>query len=83
MIYVANPQIRSLHSELDGGESYVIPPYYAQRCESYHDKETGMPLRQVMYTNKKLYESYEHYDLELDPVLSESDFDEKNPSYGF
>ena len=83
VIYVANPQIRSLHSELEGGESYVVPPYYAQRCESYHDKQTGMPLKQVMYSGKKLYESYEHYDLVLDAKLTDSDFDKDNPSYGF
>jgi outer membrane lipoprotein-sorting protein len=83
VIYMANPGIRSLHSELDGGESYLVPPYYAERCESFHDKETGMPLKQVMYTGKKLYESYEHYDLVLDPKLVESDFDPENPSYGF
>jgi outer membrane lipoprotein-sorting protein len=83
VIYVANPQIRSLHSDLEGGESYLVPPYYAQRCESYHDKDTGMPLKQVMYSGKKLYESYEHYDLVLDAKLVDSDFDAKNPSYGF
>jgi hypothetical protein len=42
-----------------------------------------MPLKQVMYSGKKLYESYEHYDLVLDAKLTDSDFDAKNPSYGF
>jgi outer membrane lipoprotein-sorting protein len=83
VIYVANPDIRSLHSELDEGERYVVPAYYAERCESWHDQETGMPLKQVMYSRGKLYESYEHYDIKLDVPLSERDFDPENPSYGF
>lgn len=83
VIYMANQNIRSLHSELDEGESYVVPPYYAERCESWHDVETGMPLRQVMYNGDKLYESYEHYDIVLDAELTDRDFDPKNPAYNF
>jgi outer membrane lipoprotein-sorting protein len=83
VIYVANPGIRALHSELDEGERYVVPAYYADRCESWHDQETGMPLKQVMYTHGQLYESYEHYDIKLDVPLAEKDFDPENPAYGF
>ena len=42
-----------------------------------------MPLRQVMYTQGKLYESYEHYDIKLDVPLIEQDLDPENPAYGF
>jgi outer membrane lipoprotein-sorting protein len=84
VIYQANPQIRSITSELDGGESYVVPAYYAQRCDSWFDKETGMPLKQAMFDAKgTLYESYEHYDIKLDAPLTDADFDQKNPAYGF
>jgi outer membrane lipoprotein-sorting protein len=83
VIYVANPDIRALHSDLDEGERYLVPAYYAERCESWHDQETGMPLRQAMYSRGKLYESYEHYDIKLDVPLAEQDFDPDNPSYGF
>jgi outer membrane lipoprotein-sorting protein len=84
VIYMANPQIRSLTSELDGGESYVVPAYYAQRCESWFDKQTGLPLKQSMFDAEgKLYESYEHRDLALDPPFTDADFDENNPAYGF
>jgi outer membrane lipoprotein-sorting protein len=83
VIYVQNPDIRALHSELDEGERYVVPAYYAERCESWHDQETGMPLRQAMYSRGKLYESYEHFDIQLDVPLTEKDFDPENPAYGF
>jgi hypothetical protein len=82
-IYRINPSIRSLSSDLDGGESYTIPAYYVDRCESWHDKETGMPLKQVIWNDGKLYESYENLDLKIDPPLSEADFDPANPAYGF
>ena len=84
VIYTANPQIRSITSELEEGESYLVPAYYAQRCDSWFDKETGMPLKQAMYDEKgTLYESYEHRDIKLDAQLTDADFDVKNPSYGF
>jgi hypothetical protein len=84
VIYNANPQIRSLHSDLDEGESYVVPAYYAQRCDSWFDKETGMPLKQTMYDAAgNTYENYEHYDLQLNAPLGPRDFDADNPSYGF
>jgi outer membrane lipoprotein-sorting protein len=84
VIYMANPQIRSLTSELEEGESYVIPPYYAKRCESWFDKQTGMPLKQSMFDDEgRLYESYEHYDIKLNAKLTDADFDKDNPDYGF
>ena len=84
VIYIANPAIRSLASRLDGGESYIVPAYYAPRCESWFDKQTGMPLKQVMWSEDgSLYESYEHLDLVLNPKLSDADFDPQNPGYGF
>jgi outer membrane lipoprotein-sorting protein len=84
VIYTANPQIRSLTSELDEGEEYVVPAYYAKRCESWFDRETGMPLKQTMYDEQgQLYENYEHYDIALDAKLTDADFDKKNPAYGF
>jgi outer membrane lipoprotein-sorting protein len=84
VIYTANPQIRSLTSELEEGESYVVPAYYAQRCDSWFDKQTGMPLKQAMYDAKgTLYESYEHHEIKLDAKLTDADFDVNNPAYGF
>jgi outer membrane lipoprotein-sorting protein len=84
VIYMANPQIRSLHSDLEEGEAYVVPAYYAQRCDSWFDKATGMPLKQTMYDAAgNMYESYEHYEIVLDAPLGPRDFDADNPEYGF
>ncbi len=84
VIYVANPGIRSLSSRLEGGGVYLVPAYYVPRSESWFDEQTGMPLKQVMWSaDGALYESYEHVDLRLDPALSDADFDPNNPAYGF
>ncbi len=84
VIYTANPNIRSLTSELSEGKSYTVPAYYAKRCESWFDRETGMPLKQTMFDEQgNLYENYEHYDIDLDANLTDLDFDRKNPAYGF
>jgi hypothetical protein len=84
VILMANPSIRGLSSSLDEDQSYVVPPYYASKCESFHDVETGMPLLQRMYSaDGKLYEQYEHHDIVLDAPLTDADFDPENPAYDF
>lgn len=84
VILTANPSIRSLASRLDGGQSYIVPAYYAPRSESWFDEQTGMPLKQVMWSaDGRLYEDYQHLDLVLNPPLSDLDFDPENPAYGF
>ncbi len=84
VIYTANPQIRSITSELEEGEPYSVPAYYAQRCDSWFDKETGCRSSRPVFDAKgTLYESYEHHDIRLDAKLTDADFDVKNPDYGF
>ncbi len=84
VIYMANPQIRSLSSHLDGGQAYAVPAYYAPLSESWFDRDTGMPLKQVMWSaDGSVYESYSHLDLVLNPTFSDTDFDPENPAYDF
>ncbi len=83
-IFVANPSLHSLSDALDGDRSYVIPAYRAGRSEYWFDSETGMLLRQLAFNQQgKLYESYDHFDMVLNPALNDADFDPNNPTYGF
>ncbi len=83
-IFVANPGLGSLSSKLDAKEAYRLPAYRASRAEYWFESATGMLLKQLVWNEQgKLYESYEHYDMRLNPKLDDLDFDPDNPAYGF
>jgi len=84
VIFTANPSVRSMASHLDPGRVYVVPAYRGSRIEYWFETKTGMLLKQVAWNEQaELYESYEHFDMKLDPPLTSADFDPDNPTYGF
>jgi len=83
-IFVQNPSLDSLGAKLEANQSYLVPAYRASRAEYWFDSETGMLLKQLTWNEQgKLYESYEHFDMQLNPQLGDLDFDPDNPAYGF
>ena len=84
VIFVANPSPSSLTSKLEAGREYAVPAYRASRTEYWFEVETGMLLKQIAWNaQNELYESYEHYEMRLNPQLTDADFDRDNPAYGF
>jgi len=58
--------------------------YYARRIELWVDRGYGLPTKILVYGwDGELLESYEYRDIRLDTGLTDGDFDEKNPGYGF
>lgn len=60
------------------------------RTRLYLDAENGLPIRVQQYdwpaqagAEPPLVEEYSYLDLRINPGLSDSDFDVKNPEYGF
>jgi len=83
-IFVKNPGLDSLAAKLEANQTYVVPAYRASRAEYWFDSDTGMLLKQLTWNEQgKLYESYEHFDMQLNPQLGDLDFDPDNPAYGF
>lgn len=83
-ILVANPRIGDLDDDLRGGETYVVPTYYAHRGRIWLDVESHLPIRVTLWDAQgHLYEDYRHFDLQVDPPLSDVDFSVENPAYGF
>jgi hypothetical protein len=58
--------------------------YYCYRCIVNLDLETRMPIKtQIFDWDDQLVECYGYEDLNLNPGLSDKDFDYKNPEYHF
>jgi len=66
------------------GDAVVVPDFYAGRLVLWLDEELQLPLQIDLYDHEgKLYEHYEHHDLEVNVGLTDADFDPKNPAYRF
>ena len=67
----------------------VLPPekekgYYCYRCVVSFDTHTGLPVKiQVYDWQDQLVEDYEYRDLEINPGLTDADFDRNNSAYNF
>lgn len=58
--------------------------YYCHRCVVNVDIETKMPIRtRIFDADDRLIECYGYERLELNPGLTDKDFDPKNPEYHF
>ena len=66
------------------GDAIIVPDFYAGRLVLWIDDELQLPIQVDLYDHEgKLYEHYEHHDLEVNVGLTDADFDPKNPAYNF
>ena len=71
-------------TDVSEGQRVFIPHYYARRGEYFIGKRTLVMLKAKSWDYRgTLYESYEYPVLELNPGLSERDFDHRNKDYDF
>ena len=78
-----NEQIDS-PTDVAAGQKVFVPHYYAGRGHYFISKRSFMLVKTVSWDHHgKLYESYEFPVLELNPGLSDRDFDHRNKDYGF
>ena len=71
-------------TDVSEGQRVFVPHYYARRGEYFIGKRTLMMLKAKSWDYRgNLYESYEYSVLELNPGLSERDFDHRNKDYDF
>ena len=85
-MYVLLHQNDGIDSPTDIGEGQrvFVPHYYASRGEYFIGKRTFMMVKAKSWDYRgQLYESYEYPNLELNPGLSERDFDHRNKDYDF
>jgi outer membrane lipoprotein-sorting protein len=62
----------------------IVPHFYAGRMTLWVDEKLKLPLQVDLYDHEgRLYEHYEHRNLEVNVGLGPADFDPKNPAYDF
>jgi outer membrane lipoprotein-sorting protein len=65
------------------GQVIKLPVNYGKKIVLYVDTYSNLPLVQIIYDEKGLYEKYEYKSFVLNPKLSPDDFNPENKKYGF
>ena len=76
-ILMINPLLDG-YDDIREGEIIKIPNFYNRKIQFYIDRTSWLPLRQLIYDQKGLYEKYEIKSFLLNPVFK---VDEFNPDY--
>ena len=71
-------------TDLHAGQRVFVPHYYASRGQYFFSKRTLLMIKATSWDHHgKLYESYDYPKLELNPGLTDQDFDHRNKDYDF
>ena len=87
--YLNDYSILMLNSEIDdyedveAGQVIKIPNSYCRKLEFFIDMRTWLPLKQLIYDTKGLYERYEMKSFILNPSFSEAEFTPDYKDYKF
>ena len=71
------------YQDVKAGQEILIPTGYARKTILYIDKQTFLPLVQIMYDDKGLFEQYEFYNVILNSKINDEEFSSDNEKYGF
>ena len=65
------------------GKVIKIPNAFAKKVEIYIDKESNLPIYQIVHDDKGVFEKFEFKNLKINPQLSSGEFTSQCSSYGF
>ena len=88
-LHVNDYMILSMNNSIDDmddveeGQRILVPGLYASRIEFYIDMKSWLPVRQLIYDQKGLYEKYEVRKLKVNPVFKPEEFTEEYKDYKF
>jgi hypothetical protein len=87
-LYLNEFKIKELNNlkeftDLKAGQILVLPNAYAKKTILFIDKETYLPLVQVIYDELGFFERYEYHDLQINPVFKKNEFTKEFPAYHF
>jgi hypothetical protein len=77
-----NPDIGDYY-DVTAGQSIRVPSHYGKEIVLIIDPATHLPVVQLIYDEKGLFEKYEYSEIKLNPRFSTKEFEEDNESYGF
>ncbi len=69
--------------DVSPGQVIKVPNSYAKKIELYLDKDNYLPLVQIIYDEKGLFEQYEYNSFVLNPVISPEEFTPTYKDYKF
>jgi hypothetical protein len=65
------------------GKKLLIPVPYSNRAILFIDKKTFIPLNVKVYDEEGLFESYEFYNVKINPGFAANEFSKNYKDYGF
>jgi hypothetical protein len=70
-------------AKVQQGKVIKIPNAFAKKVEIYIDKESNLPIYQIVHDDKGVFEKFEFKNLKINPQLSSGEFTSQCASYGF
>jgi hypothetical protein len=77
-----NPDIAD-YFDVAAGQSIKVPTHYGKEIVLIIDPVTHLPVVQLIYDEKGLFEKYEYSEIKLNQRFSTMEFEEDNEAYGF
>lgn len=65
------------------GTKLLVPSAYAKKVIVYIEKSTKLPLVQILYDDKGMFEKFEYKNVNLSPKIDSKEWTSDCPSYGF
>lgn len=77
-----NPECED-YFDVKAGQVIRVPNAYGKEIVLVIDPETNLPVVQLIYDDKGLFEKYEYSEIKLNPRFSTLEFSDENEAYGF
>lgn len=82
MVLENNPKLDS-YNDVKEGQIIKVPNAYAKLTLLLIDKEYYLPVNNKVFDDKGLYETYEYYDLQVNPTIAPEEFTKNYKGYNF
>lgn len=82
MVLENNPKLSSYH-DVKEGQVIKVPNAYAKLTLLLIDKEYLLPVNNKIFDDKGLYETYEYYNLQVNPYIAQEEFSKNFKEYNF
>jgi outer membrane lipoprotein-sorting protein len=82
MVLENNPKISS-YNDVKEGQVIKVPNAYAKLTLLLIDKEYMLPVNNKIFDDKGLFETYEYYDLQVNPYIAPEEFTKGYKDYRF
>ena len=82
MVLENNPKI-SWYNDVKEGQVIRVPNAYAKVSLLLIDKEFMLPVNNKVFDDKGLFETYEYYNLQVNTVITQEEFDKNFKGYNF